>query len=82
MDAVGELFEAAAGEIVAADAAAEEDIAAEQHRRAGVANEIDHVPGRVSRQVPDCQRDAGDGHVIAIGQDAVSWRARDRQAER
>jgi hypothetical protein len=81
VNASGELLEAAAGEIGAADAAGEEDVAAEdENRRCGLPNE-DHVAGGVAGNFANEKLEAGVSDALALCDEAVGGGANDGDAE-
>jgi hypothetical protein len=75
-------FEAAAGEVGPADAAAEQHVPAQERERLRLADEVDDVPRRVPRHVEHLQLDARDRERLPLAHQPVGRRAGDRHAER
>ena len=74
-DAGFQRLEAAAGEVGAADAAAEEHVAAEHRERLHLANQIDDVARRVAGNVEHFELDARDRERVAFLHEPVGGRA-------
>ncbi len=79
MDAVAELFEAAAGKVGAADAAAEEHIAAQDHRL--LPEQKCDMAGRVARDFEDVKLQPGERQPVALAHSAVRRWAGHREAK-
>ena len=71
----------AAGEVVAADAAPEQDVAAEQVARL-IAIQINHVAGRVPWDVQDFQANAALFHHVSFSHHLIGGRTGDGEAKR